>query len=83
MHAVFASLHSQRPALFPNVYPVNPTVSAGRDVNMSGTLHSGSPIYVIANQPAGDPGFTLSLTAPNGALISSAMKPRLNVYRLQ
>ncbi|HXE82093.1 MAG TPA: hypothetical protein VN513_02030 [Gemmatimonadales bacterium] len=83
MHAVFASLHTQRPALFPNVYPVNPTVSAGRDVNMSGTLHSGSPIYVIANQPAGDPGFTLSLTAPNGALISSAMKPRLNVYRLQ
>ena len=83
MHGVFASLHTQRPALFPNVYPVNPTVSAGRAVNMSGTLHSGSPIYVIANQPPGDPGFTLSLTAPNGALISSAMKPRLNVYRLQ
>jgi hypothetical protein len=83
MHAVFASLHTQRPALFPNVYPVNPTVSAARDVDMSGTLHSGSPIYVIANQPGGDPGFTLSLTAPNGALISSAMKPRLNVYRLQ
>jgi len=83
MHGVFASLHTQRPALFPNVYPVNPTVRAGRDVDMSGTLHSGSPIYVIANQPPGDPGFTLSLTAPNGALISSAMKPRLNVYRLQ
>ncbi|HUC40372.1 MAG TPA: hypothetical protein VMR92_06025, partial [Gemmatimonadales bacterium] len=83
MHAVFSSLHTQRPALFPNFYPVNPTVSAGRDVNLSGTLRSGSPIYHRATQPAGDPGFTLSLTAPNGALISGSMKPRLSVYRLQ
>ena len=83
MHAVFASLHTQRPALFPNVYPVNPPVSAGREVNLTGTLHAGSPIYQIATQPTGDPGFTLSFTAPNGALISSSMKPRLNVYRLQ
>jgi hypothetical protein len=83
LHTVFSSLHTQRPALFPNFYPVNPTVSAGRDVNLSGTLHAGSPIYQIATQPAGDGGFTLSLTAPNGALISASMKPRLNVYRLQ
>ena len=83
MHAVFSSLHTQRPGLFPNFYPANPTVSAGRDVNLSGTLRAGSPIYHRATQPAGDPGFTLSLTAPNGALISASLKPRLNVYRLQ
>ncbi|MGE5802283.1 MAG: hypothetical protein ACM358_08480 [Gemmatimonadota bacterium] len=83
MHAVFSSLHTQRPGSFPNVYPVSPSVSAGRDVASSGTLRSGSPIYHLATQPAGDPGFTLSFTAPNGALISSAMKPRLSVYRLQ
>ena len=83
MHAVFSSLHTQRPALFPNFYPVNPTVSPGRDVNLSGTLRAGSPIYHRATQAAGDPGFTLSLTAPNGSLISASMKPRLNVYRLQ
>jgi len=83
MHAVFSSLHTQRPGQFPNVYPVSPSVSAGRDVALSGTLRSGSPIYHLATQPAGDPGFTLSFTAPNGALISSAMKPRLSVYRLQ
>ena len=83
LHAVFSSLHTQRPGLFPNFYPVNPTVSAGRDVNLNGTLRAGSPIYHRATQPAGDPGFTLSFTAPNGALISASMKPRLNVYRLQ
>jgi hypothetical protein len=83
MHSVYSSLHTQRPNLFPNVYPVSPSVSAGRDVALSGTLRSGSPIYHLATQPAGDLGFTLSFTAPNGALISSAMKPRLSVYRLQ
>ena len=83
MHSVFSSLHTQRPALFPNFYPVNPTASAGRDASLSGTLRSGSPIYHRATQGPGDPGFTLSLTAPNGALISGLMKPRLNVYRLQ
>ena len=83
MHSVYSSLHTQRPGLFPNAYPVSPTVSAGRDIDLSGTLRSGSPIYVLGTQVAGDPAFTLSFTAPNGALISAAMKPRLNVYRLQ
>jgi hypothetical protein len=84
LHALFSSLHTQRADLFPKVYPVSPTVSAGRDVELTGTLRSGSPVYHRATQPAGgDPGFTLNFTAPDGALISAAMKPRLNVYRLQ
>jgi hypothetical protein len=86
MHAVFSSLHTQRPAPtgpFPKFYPLTPTISAGRDVDSTGTLRSGSPVYYRATEAAGDPGFTLSFTAPNGALISAAMKPRLNVYRLQ
>ncbi len=83
LHAVFSSLHTQRPTRFPKFYPLEPTISAGRDVNLSGTLRSGSPIYHRATQDAGDPGFTLSFTAPNGGLISAALKPRLNVIRLQ
>ena len=83
MHSVFSSLHTQQSGLFPKFYPLVPTLSAGRDVSLTGTLRSGSPIYHRATQPAGDPGFTLSFTAPNGALITAAMKPRLNVYRLQ
>ena len=83
LHSVYISLHTQRPQLFPNFYPLVPTISAGRDVNLSGTLRAGSPIYHRATQPAGDPGFTLSFTAPNGGLLSAARKPRLNVIRLQ
>jgi hypothetical protein len=83
LHSVYSSLHTQRPQLFPKFYPLEPTVSAGRDVSLSGTLRSGSPIYHRATQPAGDPGFTLSFTAPNGALINATLKPRLHVIRLQ
>ena len=83
LHAVYSSLHSQSPGLFPNFYPLVPTVSAGRDVNFSGTLRAGSGIYHRATQTAGDPGFTLSFTAPNGGVIGASLVPRLNVMRLQ
>jgi hypothetical protein len=83
LHAVYSSLHTQRPQLFPNFYPLVPTVSAGRDVSLSGTLRAGSGIYHRATQPAGDPGFTLSFTAPSGAVINPSLVPRLNVMRLQ
>ena len=83
LHAVYSSLHTQRPSTFQNVYPLVPTISPGRDVSLSGTLRAGSGIYHRATQPPGDPGFTLSFTAPNGAPLNPAMLPRLNVIRLQ
>jgi hypothetical protein len=83
LHPVYSSLHNQRPTIFKNFYPLVPTLSAGRDVNLSGTLRAGSGIYHRATQPAGDPGFTLSFTAPNGGPISANTLPRLNVIRLQ
>jgi len=83
LHSVFSSLHTQRPQTFHNFYPLVPTISPGRLVNLSGTLRAGSGIYHRATQPAGDPGFTLSFTAPNGGPIDPATMPRLNVIRLQ
>jgi len=83
LHAVYSSLHTQRPNIFKNFYPLVPTLSAGRDVSVSGTLLAGSGIYHRASQAPGDPGFTLSFTASNGAPISAAAMPRLNVIRLQ
>jgi len=83
LHAVYSSLHTQNSTAFLKSYPLVPTVSAGRDVNLSGTLRAGSGIYHRATQPPGDPGFTLSFTAPNGAPINPATMPRLNVIRLQ
>jgi hypothetical protein len=83
LHAVYSSLHAQRPNTFKSVYPLVPTLSAGRDVNVSGTLRAGSGIYHRATQPAGDPGFTLSFTPPNGGSIGANTLPRLNVIRIQ
>jgi len=83
LHSVYASLHTQRPSTFKNFYPLVPTIGAGRDVSLSGTLRAGSGIYHRATQPPSDPGFTLSFTAPNGAPINPAALPRLNVIRLQ
>jgi hypothetical protein len=83
LRAVYTSLHTQRPNTFKNFYPLVPTISAGRDVSLSGTLRAGSGIYHRATQPPGDPGFTLSFTAPTGAPINPATLPRLNVIRLQ
>ena len=56
---------------------------AARTINLIGTLRAGSGLYLLIDQPAGDPGFTLSFTAPNGDLINSGVVPRLNVMRLQ
>jgi len=83
LHAVFSSLHTQRPSLFLNTYPLIPEASVGRDMDVSDTLRAGSGVYVIATQPGGDPGFTLHLTTPSGALINPSFVPRLNVIRLQ
>jgi len=83
LHAVYSSLHTQRPNTFTNFYPLAPTISAGRVVNLSATLRAGSGIYQRATQPPGDPGFTLNFTASNGGPINPATLPRLNVIRLQ
>jgi len=83
LHAVYSSLHTQNSNIFPKFYPLVPTISAGRAVTLTGTLLAGSGIYHRATQPAGDPGFTLSFTAPSGGPVDAATMPRLNVIRLQ
>ena len=87
LHAVFASLHTQTQnnanSPFKKFYPLVPTSSAGRAVNLSGTLRAGSGVYHLIDQSAGDPGFTLSFTAPTGDIITAGVVPRLNVIRLQ
>ena len=82
LHSVYAFLNA-RSSQFPKIYPLVPTVSAGRDVALTGTLRSGSGIYHRATQAAGDPGFTISFTTPSGAMLAPALVPRLNVIRLQ
>jgi len=78
----FASLHAQDPAHFPLLYPVVPATSAGSAVNLSGTLRSGSGVYLRALQGPGAPAFTLLLNAGSTPLPTGVV-PRLDVIRIR
>jgi hypothetical protein len=83
LHAVYSSLHTQSPNVFKKFYPLQPPSLVARNMNLVGTMHAGAGIYLIATQPASDPGFTLSFTAQDGAPISPSFAPRMSVMRLQ
>ena len=79
----YASLHAQDTTNFPKLFPLTPTQSVGRAVNISGTLRAGSGIYHRAFQGPTDPGFTLLFGTAGGGLISPALVPRLTVIRIR
>ena len=79
----FSSLHSQNAQVFPRVYPLVPTFSAGDAVNLTGTLKSGSGAYLRAVQPAGGAAFTLHFSGNGTTAVSPAVIPRLVVLRIR
>jgi hypothetical protein len=79
----YSSLHSQDPTDFPLAYPLVPTVSPAATVNVSGTIWSGSGVYLRVTQPPHGAAFTLHLSGPGGTPISAAVMPHLNVLRVR
>lgn len=79
----FASLNAQDPTRFPTPYPLVPTSSAGTAVNLSGTLRSGSGVYLRALQGPGAGAFTLEFDRAGGAAFPAAVAPRLSVIRIR
>jgi hypothetical protein len=79
----YASLNAQDPTNFPKPYPLTPTQSAGRFVDLTGTLRAGSGVYHRATQSALAPGFTLQFSTAGGSPLSPALTPRLNVIRIK
>ena len=79
----YGNLSSQDPTDFPAAYPLVPAVSAGSVVNVSGTLWSGSGVYVRALQGANSAAFTLQLTGALGTVVSPGVIPRLVVLRIR
>jgi len=79
----YASLHTQDPGHFPQAYPLVPVVAAGVTVNVSGTLRSGSGVYVRALQAPGDSAFVLRFSGGGSRPLSSAVVPRLNFIRIR
>jgi hypothetical protein len=78
----YASLHTQDPGHFPQPYPLVPVAAAGATVNVSGTLRSGSGVYVRALQAPGDSAFVLRFSGGGTRPLSSAVVPRLNIIRI-
>jgi hypothetical protein len=68
---------------FPKGFPLTPTFSAGRAVNLTGTLHAGSGTYHRALQGPSTPGFTLLFSTSSGGPLDPALVPRLNVIRIR
>ena len=60
-----------------------PASGDGSAITLSGTLHSGSASYYIAQQAAGAVGFTLLFSNNTGYALRASLGPRLNVLRLQ
>jgi len=81
--ATYASLHAQNPGDFPKPFPLDPTFSAGRAVNLTGTLHAGSGTYHRALQAPSAPGFTLLFGTSSVGPLDPTLVPRLNVIRIR
>jgi hypothetical protein len=77
----FPSLNQQDPTDFPLPFPLVPTQASSASVSLSGTLLSGSGVYLRVLQDPGAAAFTLSFSGPS-ATFGSAV-PRLNVIRIR
>ena len=83
LRGAFTSLHTQDSTDFRKTFPLVPTVSDGRSVNVSGTLRAGSGVYHRAFQVPSAPGFTLQFGTSSGGPLSPTNAPRLNVIRIR
>lgn len=79
----FASLNQQDPTDFPRPYPLVPVTSAGVAVNLSGTLRSGSGVYLRALQGPAAPAFTLLFSRDGSGALPAAVVPRLTIIRIR
>jgi hypothetical protein len=79
----YASLHAQQPNTFAKLFPLAPSVTLGPEVELQGTLRSGSGVYQRVRQPPGRPTFTLQLAGPSGAALPASLAPRLTVIRVR
>jgi hypothetical protein len=71
------------PSPFPRPYPLEPPVTTGPEVDMTGTLRAGSGVYRRVLHPSGSPPFTLQLATPQGGPLAPSLAARLTVIRVQ
>jgi hypothetical protein len=58
-------------------------VTRAPDVDITGTLRSGSGVYQRVLHPPGSAPFTLQLATPDGGQVNAAVEPRLTIIRVR
>lgn len=71
------------PSVFPREYPLEPAVTSGPDVDIAGTLRSGSGVYERVLHPPAAPEFTLQLAETGGGRLDPILEPRLTIIRVR
>jgi hypothetical protein len=71
------------PGSFSRPYPLEPPVAKGTDVDIAGTLRSGSGVYERVRQPPNSASFTLQLAQPDGGPVHPSLAARLTVIRVK
>jgi Kef-type K+ transport system membrane component KefB len=86
----YASLNSQNPSSFPQPYPLIPIIAtsgacgaSGMAFTCSGTMKSGSGVFMRVRQPPAGSGFALSFVDGSGNpfATNNPAVPRLNIIR--
>jgi hypothetical protein len=82
--SAFPTLRATCGSPVPPTFPLVATADAGPNINLSGTMASGSgAVYQRALQGPGAPAFTLLFSDATGAQLKSTVLPRLNVIRIR
>lgn len=79
----YPSLNSQDAADFPLPYPLVPVQAVGGQVNVGGTLTSGSGAYVRVFQPPSGAAFSLHFTRDGATALPAGLVPRLDIIRIR
>ena len=80
----YPALRAKCGATIPPSFPLVATADAGRSINLSGTIVSGSgAAYQRALQAPGAAGFTILFSDGTGAQLKTTVVPRLNVLRIR
>jgi hypothetical protein len=78
--ATYAPLY---PGVFARPYPLEPEVKSGADVDITGTLRSGSGVFQRVVHPPGAAAFTLQLAEGDGRPVHPTLVPRLTIIRVR
>lgn len=71
------------PSVFARPYPLEPPVTSGADVELTGTLKSGSGMYARVKHPPAAGTFTLQLADADGTVVDPGVEPRLSIIRVR